>query len=76
MLKEEGLIVPITANIKNVATHPEDDLILATAISAQVEYIVTGDGLLLRKVGKSFHGITLLSASDFLKELHKSEPFN
>jgi putative PIN family toxin of toxin-antitoxin system len=38
--------VPITVAVHGVATHPEDDLILATALSAQADYLVTGDSQL------------------------------
>src|SRR5688572_28482203 len=37
-LAEQAVIVPLTATIVGVATHPEDDLVLATAISAEAEY--------------------------------------
>jgi predicted nucleic acid-binding protein len=33
--------------VQGVASHPEDDLILATAVSAQADYLVTGDRQLL-----------------------------
>jgi len=36
-------VVPITARISGVASHPEDDLVLATAVSGDAEYLVTGD---------------------------------
>jgi predicted nucleic acid-binding protein len=34
---------PITVQVSGVATHPEDDLVLATALSAGADYLVTGD---------------------------------
>jgi uncharacterized protein len=33
----------ITVAVSGVATHPEDDLVLATAVSAGADYLVTGD---------------------------------
>lgn len=69
LLHNEAIVTPITVKIQGVATHPEDDLILATAVSSKTDYLVTGDGLLLRKVGPSFKGVTLLTPSDFLKKL-------
>src|SRR5881398_2016154 len=39
-LRQEALTTSITITVQGVATHPEDDLILATAVSAQVEYLV------------------------------------
>ena len=46
-LESRAVLVPITADIRGVASHPEDDLILATAVSAQADYLVTGDRQLL-----------------------------
>lgn len=69
LLRNEAIVIPITVNIEGLATHPEDDLILATAVSAKADYLVTGDGPLLRKVGNSYQGVTILTPSDFLKRL-------
>jgi putative PIN family toxin of toxin-antitoxin system len=46
-LESRPVLVPITAAVHGVASHPEDDLILATAVSAQADYLVTGDRQLL-----------------------------
>jgi predicted nucleic acid-binding protein len=35
--RRRATVVPITAAVEGVATHPEDDLILATAVSGQVD---------------------------------------
>ena len=32
LLATDAVIVPITASVRGVATHPEDDLVLATAL--------------------------------------------
>lgn len=61
--------VPLTAPVHGVATHPEDDLILATAVSAHADYLVTGDQP-LRRVG-SIHDIPIVSPADFLEALMK-----
>jgi hypothetical protein len=42
-----------------VATHPEDDLILATALSGAADYLITGDSK-LQKLG-TFQSVTILS---------------
>jgi predicted nucleic acid-binding protein len=34
LLETEALLTPVTVQVSGVATHPEDDLILATAVSA------------------------------------------
>lgn len=43
LLQEEAIWTPVTAPVSGVATHPEDDQILAAAVSAKAEYLVTGD---------------------------------
>lgn len=67
LLSEECTIIPITAVTKGITTHPEDDLVIAAAISGKVDYLVTGDKPLLHKVGSSHKGVTLISPNDFLK---------
>jgi putative PIN family toxin of toxin-antitoxin system len=63
-LRIDATIVPITATVEGVATHPEDDLILATAVSGQVNYLVTLDQQLLR-LG-SYSGVQIVSPQAFL----------
>jgi uncharacterized protein len=60
-----GTTVPITMSVAGVATHPEDDPILATALSAGADYLVTGDLRLKRRV-PTFRGIPLVLAAEFL----------
>ena len=47
---------------------PDDDAVLACAISAECEYIVSGDDDLLNL--KRHGGINILTVIDFLSELH------
>jgi uncharacterized protein len=64
--------VPITVTVHGVATHPEDDPILATALSAGADYLVTGDQRFRDRV-PSFQGIPLVSPAEFLDVLdHQS----
>jgi len=70
LLRAEATVTPLTAAITGVATHPEDDLILATSVSGKAAYLVTGDKQ-LQKLG-SFKGVTILSPADFLKTLTAS----
>jgi putative PIN family toxin of toxin-antitoxin system len=60
-----GITVRITTPVSGVATHPEDDPVLATALSARADYLVTGD-LRLRDRVPSFQGIPLVSPAEFL----------
>lgn len=70
LLQNETIVVPIKVSVHGAATHPEDDLILATALSAKADYLVTGDGPLLRKVGSTYQGLSLVTPNDFLQILH------
>jgi putative PIN family toxin of toxin-antitoxin system len=54
----------LTFSVSGIATHPADDLILATALSASADFLVTGDKMLL-KLG-SYSGVTIVNPSGFL----------
>ena len=43
LLVEQATMVAPVGAVPRVATHPEDDLILATAVVARADYLVTGD---------------------------------
>jgi uncharacterized protein len=61
---------PTTAVVVHgVATHQEDDLVLATAVAAQANYLVTGDKR-LRDIG-SYEGVQILSPREFLDILQR-----
>jgi putative PIN family toxin of toxin-antitoxin system len=70
LLRAEATVTPIIATVSGVATHPEDDLILETAVSGKAAYLVTGD-MQLRKLG-SFKRVTILSPADFLETVTTS----
>jgi uncharacterized protein len=64
VIAREATIIAPTVIISGVASHPEDDLVLSVAVSANVDYLVTGDRQ-FQKVG--FHrGVTILSPRAFL----------
>lgn len=71
LLQNEATIIPITIKVKGIATHPEDDLVIAAAVSSKADYLVTGDGPLLNRVGNSYKGVKLINPSDFLEVLKK-----
>jgi predicted nucleic acid-binding protein len=50
--------------VTGVATHPEDDLVLAAAVSAGADYLVTGDRKL--QALDTFEGVRILSPRQFL----------
>ena len=43
LLRAAAIVVPLTVAVTGVATHPEDDLILATAVASEASFLVTGD---------------------------------
>ena len=51
--------------VSGVATHPEDDLILAAALSGQAEYLVTSDRRFRTRVPR-YQTVTLLSPAEFV----------
>lgn len=71
LLHEDCTLISLVVRVYGVATHPEDDLILATAVSAKADYLVTGDGPLLRKVGSSYQGVNIITPNDFLHILQQ-----
>ena len=70
-LRTDAEIVTITVQVTGIATHPEDDLVLATAVSAQADYLVTGDGGPLG-VGE-YEGVTIVTPRQFLDRLTAPE---
>jgi putative PIN family toxin of toxin-antitoxin system len=71
LMRDLAEMAPIAINVKGVATHPEDDLVLATAISANADYLVTGDKQLLA-IGY-FEGTRIVSPREFLTILEQTE---
>jgi putative PIN family toxin of toxin-antitoxin system len=67
LLRRRATVSPITVAVHGIATHPEDDLILATAVSGKANYLVTGDTKLAR-LG-TYQGVTILSPKRFLETL-------
>jgi uncharacterized protein len=70
-LQHQTGYIPITASVHGVATHPEDDLILATALSAKAEYLVTGDRKL--QALRTYEGVAIVSPRQFLELLQAQE---
>lgn len=70
-LRIDATVVDITVVVEGVATHPEDDLVLATAVSGHVDYLVTLDRHLLR-LG-SYEGVRIVSTRQFLAILEAED---
>lgn len=71
LLRRRATIVTITTVVHGIATHPEDDLILATAVSGDVDYLVTGDARFLAQV-PAYSGVSLLRPTEFLALLQRT----
>lgn len=71
LLRHETILTTISAEVRGVAPDEEDDLVLATAVSGQAVYLVTGDAG-LRRLG-SYRGISVINPRDFLTLL---KPFD
>lgn len=71
LLEQEADVTPITVQAMGIATHAEDDMVLATAVSAQVDYVVSGEKGLLN-VG-SYQGVVSRSPRAFLEMLEQEE---
>ncbi|MDP8908399.1 MAG: putative toxin-antitoxin system toxin component, PIN family [Chloroflexota bacterium] len=67
LLRQTARVAPLTSQVTGVATHSEDDLVLATALSGQATYLVTGNTQ-LQRLG-THEGITILSPRAFLHVL-------
>src|SRR5205823_12768001 len=72
LFRSEATIVPHLDTVSGVATHPEDDLILSTALSGRAHYLVTRDEKLRDKV-KEYKGVAIVSLPVFLQRLRENE---
>jgi uncharacterized protein len=70
LFRTEATIVPISVTVSGVATHPEDDPIIATALSGKAHYLVTRDEKLLKKVPE-YKGVSIISPPVFLQRLRE-----
>ncbi len=72
LLGRRAIRTAITTRVRGIATHPEDDLVLAAAVSAKAEYLVTGDEKLQRVGG--YRNVAILSPRAFLNVLRAGPP--
>ncbi len=64
VLRTTTVLVPGTVIVDAVPDDPDDNIIIACAIEAEADFIVSGDQHLL-SLG-SYHGISIVKAIDFL----------
>jgi len=72
LLERDTACTTISHEVRGVATHPENDLILATAVSARADYLVTGDSK-LQRLG-SYQGVIIVSPRGFLDVIESALP--
>lgn len=70
LLRQEATLAPIIVPVHGVAPDAEDDLILATAMSGQADYLVTGDAAFLDL--QTYRGVRIVSPRAFLEILTSS----
>ncbi len=66
-LRKQAILIEPAVDIKGIASHWQDDLILAAAVSANADYLVTGDTEFRRVV--NYLGVKLRTPAEFLREL-------
>ncbi len=62
-----SLLYPLSSKINVIKEDPDDDRILECAVSVQASVIVSGDSHLLDL--KTFAGIDVITASEFIKQM-------
>lgn len=72
LLRSEAVLIPLTVNVHGAASHPEDDPILATAVSGRADYLVTGD-IQLQRLG-TYEGVAIVSPRGFLAVVQAAGP--
>lgn len=71
VLRERATIVVPVTTVHGVGEDEEDDLVLATAISGNATYLVTGDKAM--QALRGFQGATILSPRQFLELLKQDQ---
>ena len=67
LVATNATVIEVSVEVQGVATHPEDDLVLATALSAGATRLVTGDRRL--RAVDTYQGVRLVSPREFVDEL-------
>ena len=71
LMRHRSRFVHELADVRGVATTPDDDLILATAVAGEATHLVTGDRQ-LRNLGE-YQGVRILRPREFLDWLAPDE---
>ena len=71
LMRHRSTFIHVLADVQGIATTPEDDLILATAVAGEASHLVTGDRQ-LRILGE-YQGVTIVGPREFLDWLATDE---
>ena len=64
LLRTNAIVTELTAQVRGAATHPEDDAVLATALSGQAAILCTRDKQLLKL--RSYQQVIILSPGELV----------
>jgi len=73
LVRRTGNLVTAAGSIRLISDDPSDDQVVATAVSAQADLIITGDHHLLRI--KKYQNIRIIKAAEFLKTYLEFQKF-
>lgn len=71
-IRRFGILVEPTPGISGIATHWQDDLVIATAIAGDAQYLVTGDKELLEIA--QYQSVEIIAPAEFLEILSTDTP--
>lgn len=72
LLRKAGSFTVLTRQVSGIATHPEDDLLLSTAVSGAADYLVTHDKQLLTL--QVFQGILIVRPGVVVGVIQQERP--
>lgn len=67
LLSTNATVTELTVDVHGIATHPEDDLVLSTALSGQATILCTRDKQLLKL--RSYQTVAILSPGELVARL-------
>lgn len=71
LVRTEAILTELTLVVQHVATHPEDDAVLATALSGHSSILCTRDKQLLRL--RTYQTVTIMSPGELLDVLAEED---
>ncbi len=72
-VRKQAIFVDVTHEVHGIASHWQDDLVLAAAVSGEADYLVTRDKE-FRQVGE-YQGVIIRTPAEFLVEVDEAGAF-